>query len=58
MGLEPDSRAAPPKDSAPRQGSHEREAWTFRRALRDYRFWALSLGILAGVVPQHMIVIH
>ncbi len=38
VGLEPDSGAAPPKDPAPRQGFHEREAWTLRMALRGYRF--------------------
>ena len=31
---------------------------TLREALRDWRFWSFALGVLAGAIPLHMVLIH
>lgn len=55
VGLSPDSRAASTV-AAPK--SKDGTGWTLAQALRSYRFWTLALGMLAGAIPLHMILIH
>jgi MFS family permease len=31
---------------------------TLRQALRDWRFWSFAVGVLAGAIPLHMVLIH
>ena len=31
---------------------------TLRDALRAWRFWAFAVGVLAGAIPLHMVLIH
>jgi len=54
IGLVPDSRAAPAAGPRPRGDG----GWTLARALRTARFWALALGMFAGAIPLHMILVH
>ena len=34
------------------------EGPTLRQALRDWRFWSFAVGVLAGAIPLHMVLIH
>jgi MFS family permease len=61
VGLLPDggipSSAAGTAKPASSTANDETE-WTLARALHSYRFWALAMGVFAGVMPLHMILIH
>ncbi|HEY1371342.1 MAG TPA: MFS transporter [Candidatus Binatia bacterium] len=55
MGLEADFGLA---SAAP--GTHRAGAGgpTLREALKNWRFWIFSVGVLAGAIPLHLVLIH
>ncbi len=55
LGLEPDFGEAPAGT-----GRHTASADgpTLRAALKDWRFWIFSVGVLAGAIPLHLVLIH
>lgn len=55
VGLAPDSGAAA---STVRSRTGSAAGLTLALALRTSRFWALALGMLAGAIPLHMILVH
>src|SRR5499426_2479838 len=57
MNLKPDFG-----DSPARSSGHVKAAGLdgpiLKEALRTWRFWAFALGVLAGAIPLHMVLIH
>jgi len=57
MNLKPDFG-----DSPARSSGHVKAAGfngpSLKEALRTWRFWAFALGVLAGAIPLHMVLIH
>ena len=57
MNLKPDFGDSPARSSA-----HVKAAGfngpSLKEALRTWRFWAFALGVLAGAIPLHMVLIH
>lgn len=57
MNLKPDFG-----DSPARSSGHVKAASfngpSLKEALRTWRFWAFALGVLAGAIPLHMVLIH
>ena len=57
MNLKPDFG-----DSPARSSRHVKAAGfngpSLKEALRTWRFWAFALGVLAGAIPLHMVLIH
>ena len=57
MNLKPDFG-----DSPARSSGHVKAADfngpSLKEALRTWRFWAFALGVLAGAIPLHMVLIH
>jgi MFS family permease len=49
-------------DSPARSSGHVKAAGfngpSLKEALRTWRFWAFALGVLAGAIPLHMVLIH
>ena len=58
IGLSPDFGASPPVTKPGKHHSAEGSDWTLAKALRTFRFWAFSFGVLTGAIPLHMILIH
>jgi sugar phosphate permease len=58
MGLKPDFGDTPPQSSASRSKTAGTDGPSLKEALRNHRFWALALGVLAGAIPLHMVLIH
>jgi MFS family permease len=57
VGLSPDSGSTPPMARTASSTAHE-TGWTLGRAVRNFRFWALAMGVFTGALPLHMILIH
>jgi predicted MFS family arabinose efflux permease len=58
MDLKPDFGAAPAQDSAARAKAAGVGGPTLKEALRTGRFWAFAVGVLAGAIPLHLVLIH
>lgn len=58
MNLKPDFGNAPSQSSKARSRTTSIDGPSFKQALRNRRFWALALGVLAGAIPLHMVLIH
>jgi MFS family permease len=58
MHLKPDFGESAPENSAPRVKAASAAGPSSKEALRTWRFWAFSLGVLAGAIPLHMVLIH
>jgi len=58
MDLKPDFGAAPAQDSAARTKAAGVGGPTLKEALRTGRFWAFAVGVLAGAIPLHLVLIH
>ena len=58
MNLKPDFGRTPP--NRPRAGEKAAGAVgpSLKEALQTWRFWAFALGVLAGAIPLHMVLIH
>jgi MFS family permease len=58
MNLKPDFGHAPESAAAARSHTRGVDGPTLREALRTFRFWAFAIGVLAGAIPLHMVLIH
>ena len=58
MHLKPDFGASTPEKSAARVKAASAAGPSLQEALRTWRFWAFALGVLAGAIPLHMVLIH
>jgi MFS family permease len=58
MNLKPDFGDAPPARSATRVKTAHTGGPSLKEALRTWRFWAFAMGVLAGAIPLHMVLIH
>ena len=58
MNLKPDFGAAAVQDSAARAKAAGVGGPTLKEALRSWRFWAFAVGVLAGAIPLHLVLIH
>ena len=58
MNLKPDFGDAPPARSATRLKTARTGGPSLKEALRTWRFWAFAMGVLAGAIPLHMVLIH
>lgn len=58
MNLKPDFGDAPPARSATRVKTARTGGPSLKEALRTWRFWAFAMGVLAGAIPLHMVLIH
>jgi MFS family permease len=58
MNLKPDFGVAPAQDSAARAKAAGVGGPTLKDALRTWRFWAFAVGVLAGAIPLHLVLIH
>ena len=58
MNLKPDFGEPAPEKSAARVKAVSVAGPSLKEALRTWRFWAFALGVFAGAIPLHMILIH
>ena len=58
MNLKPDFGAPAPEKSATRARAANTSGPSLEEALRTWRFWAFALGVFAGAIPLHMVLIH
>jgi MFS family permease len=58
MNLQADFGDVPPQPSGARMKVGGAGGPSLREALRNRRFWAFALGVLAGAIPLHMVLIH
>jgi MFS family permease len=58
MNLKPDFGEAPPEPPAVGVKGARTGGPTLKEALRTWRFWAFAIGVLAGAIPLHMVLIH
>jgi MFS transporter, OFA family, oxalate/formate antiporter len=58
MNLKPDFGHSAPGDSATRAKHRAVDGPSLRQALRAWRFWVFAVGVLAGAIPLHMVLIH
>ncbi|MGH7852614.1 MAG: MFS transporter [Candidatus Binatia bacterium] len=58
MHLKPDFGESTENKSAARIKAANAAGPTLKEALRTWRFWAFALGVLAGAIPLHMVLIH
>ena len=58
MNLKPDFGAAAAQDSTARAKAAGVGGPSLKEALRTWRFWAFAVGVLAGAIPLHMVLIH
>jgi MFS family permease len=58
MNLKPDFGRLPPQESAARMKTAGAGGPSLQEALRRWRFWAFAIGVLAGAIPLHMVLIH
>ena len=58
MNLKPDFGDALPARSATRIKTARTGGPSLKQALRTWRFWAFAMGVLAGAIPLHMVLIH
>jgi MFS family permease len=58
MNLKPDFGHSPPQSSSARVKVGGLPGPSLKEALRNWRFWAFALGVLAGAIPLHMVLIH
>jgi MFS family permease len=58
MNLKPDFGSAPIIKSGSFLKALNADGPSLREALRTRRFWAFSIGVLAGAIPLHMVLIH
>ena len=58
MHLKPDFGESTTAKSGARVKAASAAGPSLREALRSWRFWAFALGVLAGAVPLHMVLIH
>src|SRR5215831_13625772 len=57
MNLKPDFGDSPPRPSAQVKATGF-DGPSLKEALRTWRFWAFAVGVLAGAIPLHMVLIH
>ena len=58
MRLKPDFGEPAPEKSAARVKAASGAGPSLKEALHTWRFWAFALGVLAGAIPLHMVLIH
>ena len=58
MNLKPDFGAPATRDFAAHAKAAGIGGPSLREALRAWRFWAFAVGVLAGAIPLHMVLIH
>ena len=58
MHLKPDFGDASAAGSGSRVTAAGAAGPTLKEALRTWRFWAFAIGVLAGAIPLHMVLIH
>ena len=58
MNLKPDFGKTPPKTSVGQMKAPSADGPSLKEALRNWRFWVFAVGVLAGAVPLHMVLIH
>jgi len=58
MNLKPDFGAPAAQGSAARAKAAGVGGPSLKEALRTWRFWAFAVGVLAGAIPLHMVLIH
>jgi sugar phosphate permease len=58
MDLQPDFGDTLPQSFASRSKTAGTDGPSFKEALRNHRFWALAVGVSAGAIPLHMVLIH
>lgn len=58
MNLKPDFGAFPSQPSVGHAKSTGGDGPSLKEALRTWRFWAFAVGVLAGAIPLHMVLIH
>jgi MFS family permease len=57
MNLKPDFGDSPPRPSGHVKATGF-DGPSLKEALRTWRFWAFAVGVLAGAIPLHMVLIH
>ena len=57
MNLKPDFGDSPPRPAAQVKAAGF-DGPSLKEALRTWRFWAFAVGVLAGAIPLHMVLIH
>ena len=58
MNLEPDFGDTVTRNAAAHAKAAGIGGPSLRDALRTWRFWAFAIGVLAGAIPLHMVLIH
>jgi predicted MFS family arabinose efflux permease len=58
MNLKPDFGATVPQRAAATASAARPAGPTLKEALRTWRFWSFAIGVLAGAIPLHMVLIH
>ncbi|HEY7165527.1 MAG TPA: MFS transporter [Candidatus Binatia bacterium] len=58
MNLKPDFGHAPIQSATSHRHSTRQGGPTLKEALRTLRFWLFAIGVLAGAIPLHMVLIH
>ena len=56
--LKPDFGESLPRDSVPHLKGRSVAGPSLKEALRSVRFWQFAIGVLAGAIPLHMLLIH
>jgi MFS family permease len=57
MNLKPDFGATGPRAAATAPAARPAGP-SLKEALRTWRFWSFAMGVLAGAIPLHMVLIH
>ncbi len=58
MNLKPDFGSAPARKSASSLKAGSATGPSLKEALRTGSFWAFAIGVFAGAIPLHMVLIH
>ena len=58
MNLKPDFGDSSPLESVYQTKHASVDGPSLREALRTWRFWSFAIGVLAGAIPLHMVLIH
>src|ERR1043166_8299550 len=58
MNLKPDFDRSPISFASAHRPARHGHGPTLKEALRTFRFWYFAIGVLAGAIPLHMVLIH
>jgi MFS family permease len=58
MNLKPDFGSAPVNEPVARAKSARAGGPSLKEASRTWPFWAFAIGVFAGAIPLHMVLIH